>query len=197
VSDPAADRDLVRRTLAGESGAFDGLVRAHERGIFNLMLRMVRDRETARDLTQDLFVKVHRSLPKYDPRYPFTSWLYRVATNLCIDHIRRRRLQTVSLDAPVRFGDGEEAPREFPDDSCNPAADAEQADRARMLAAAMAELPEAQRLVLELRHQRDLSYDEIALVLGAPLGTVKARIHRGREALRKTLVRRYGLNEFA
>lgn len=187
------DRVYVQRALEGDDAAFAVLVRRYERGLYNLAYRMVRDSELARDLTQDIFIRVHRSLSKYDPVYPFTSWIYRVASNLCIDTIRKKKLPTISLDAPITMGDGETVTRDVPDPEQDPHADLESVDRGRILSEALGRLPEAQRLVLLLRHQRDLSYEEIALALDVPLGTVKARIHRAREALRKILERDHDL----
>jgi RNA polymerase sigma-70 factor (ECF subfamily) len=186
------DRVFVARALEGDESAFAILVQRYQRGLYNLAVRMVRDRELARDLTQDIFIRVHRSLGKYDPTYPFTSWIYRVGTNLCIDWIRKRKLDTVSLDAPMRIGDEESAPREVEDTEQDPERDLENRERMALLAEAMAKLPASHRLVLLLRHQRELSYDEIARTLDIPLGTVKARIHRAREAFRRILVRDYG-----
>jgi RNA polymerase sigma-70 factor (ECF subfamily) len=185
------DREIARRALEGDDRAFEILVRRYQRGLYNLAVRMVRDSELARDLTQDVFIRVHRSLGKYDPTYPFSSWIYRVATNLCIDYIRKRKLDTVSLDAPVALGDDESVTRDVRDDSQNPERDLETAQKAALLSEALDKLPEGHRMVLLLRHQRDLSYEEIARVLEAPLGTVKARIHRAREAFRKILERDY------
>ncbi len=193
---PVDDRELVRLSLSGDDQAYGELVRRYQRGLYNLAWRMVRDPETARDLTQDIFIRVHRSLSKYDPVYPFTSWIYRVGTNLCIDHIRKRKLDTVSLDAPISMGDDESVTREIEDVRQDPGLDAERSERRGMVAAALGKLPENHRTVLVLRHQRDLSYDEIALVLDVPLGTVKARIHRAREAFRKILEKDIDLEEF-
>lgn len=187
MSEEPDDRELVRRASAGDDRAFEALLRRYERGIYNLALRMIRDAETARDLSQEIFLRVHGSLSRYDPIYPFSSWIYRVASNLCIDAIRKRKLMTVSLDAPSHF-DGEEVTREFEGDAPDPSRQLEDADRRRLLEDILAKLPESHRLVLVLRHQRDLSYEEIALALGAPLGTVKARIHRAREEFRRLLL---------
>jgi RNA polymerase sigma-70 factor (ECF subfamily) len=181
--------------LDGDDAAFAVLVRRYERGIYNVAYRMVRDSELARDLTQDVFIRVHGALGKYDPVYPFTSWIYRVASNLCIDHLRRKKLKTVSLDAPLSLGNDETITRDVEDPRQDPDAELQDRERSRLLVQALDELPEAHRLVLILRHQRDLSYDEIALTLDLPLGTVKARIHRAREALRKVLERRHDLEE--
>ena len=183
------DREFVRRTLEGDDRAFAVLVRRYERGLFNLAYRMVHDVEQARDLTQEIFVRVHRSLSKYDPVYPFTSWIYRVGSNLCIDWIRKKKLRTVSLDAPISPGDDDSRRRELPDTDHDPSEDLEARERAAVLADVLAKLPEAHRMVLVLRHQRELSYEEISLALEVPLGTVKARIHRAREAFRRILVR--------
>jgi RNA polymerase sigma-70 factor (ECF subfamily) len=185
------DREVARRALEGDGRAFALIVRRYQRGIYNLALRMVKDAELARDLAQDVFVRVHLSLRKYDPAYPFSSWIYRVATNLCIDQLRRRKLDTVSLDAPIVPGADESPTRDVPDETQDPARDFETARRAALLEEALGKLPESHRMVLLLRHQRDLSYEEIARVLDAPLGTVKARIHRAREAFRRILERDY------
>jgi RNA polymerase sigma-70 factor (ECF subfamily) len=194
MSEPPAeldDREVARRALEGDERAFALIVRRYQRGIYNLALRMVKDSELARDLAQDVFVRVHLALRKYDPAYPFSSWIYRVATNLCIDQLRRRKLETVSLDAPAAPGTKYSPTRDVPDESQDPARDFEAARRAALLEEALGKLPESHRMVLLLRHQRDLSYEEIARILDAPLGTVKARIHRAREAFRRILERDY------
>jgi RNA polymerase sigma-70 factor (ECF subfamily) len=139
---------------------------------------------------------VHRSLGKYDPVYPFTSWIYRVGTNLCIDFIRKKKLDTVSLDAPISVGDSETVTREVADDAPDPGLETERSERARMVGRALSRLPENHRMMLVLRHQRELSYDEISLILDVPLGTVKARIHRARAAFRKILEEDCDLEEF-
>lgn len=189
------DREFVKRVLDGDDRAFAVLVRRYERGLYNLAYRMVRDTEQARDLTQEIFVRVHRSLSKYDPVYPFTSWIYRVGSNLCIDWIRKKKLPTVSLDAPISTGNDDTVQRELPDAREDPGADLEKRERAAFLADALSKLPESHRMMLLLRHQRELSYEEIALTLEVPLGTVKARIHRAREAFRKILVRDHDLED--
>jgi RNA polymerase sigma-70 factor (ECF subfamily) len=186
VRDDAGDKELVRSSLQGDDLAFAKLLRRYERGLYNVAVRMVRDPESARDLTQEIMVRVHSSLGRYDPVYPFSAWIYRVASNLCIDFLRKRKLETISLDAP-HIIEGEEVARELPDPSANPAHQLEERERARILEETLAKLPHAHRLVLVLRHQRDLSYEEIALALDAPLGTVKARIHRAREEFRRLL----------
>jgi RNA polymerase sigma-70 factor (ECF subfamily) len=192
---PIDDRAYVRGALAGDDRAFAVLVERHQRGLYNLAYRMVRNGETARDLVQDVFIRVHRSLGKYDPVYPFKSWIDRVASNLCIDYIRKRKLDTVSLDAPISVGDDDSVTRDLPDETFDPGRDLEDRERGALLSAALDQLPPAHRLVLSLRHRQDLSYDEIALALDVPLGTVKARIHRAREALRQILVRDYRLED--
>jgi RNA polymerase sigma-70 factor (ECF subfamily) len=172
-------------------------VRRYERGLFNLAYRMVHDAEQARDLTQEIFVRVHRALGRYDPIYPFTSWIYRVGSNLCIDWIRKKKLRTVSLDAPISPGDDDSRRRELPDPDQDPSRDLERRERAAVLASVLAKLPESHRMILVLRHQRELSYEEISLALEVPLGTVKARIHRAREAFRRILVRDHDPEDLA
>ncbi len=183
------DAELVARARAGDERAFRALLERYERPVFSICLRMVRDRELAADLAQDAFIKVFSMLERYDSAYAFSSWLFKITSNLCIDHLRRRRIDTVPMDDPIAREDGE-IRRQYASDEPDPHEHAERAERMEMLERAIGELPEHYRVILLLRHQEHLAYDEIARVLDVPLGTVKARIHRAREALRRILADR-------
>lgn len=177
------DPGLVQRARAGGQEAYGEIVRRFERPLYGLILRMVRDPSTAEDLAQDAFLKAFSALDSYDPRRKLSSWLFKIAHNTTIDHLRRKQPVTVSLTPPE--GEGE------PDYSAG-LADAgaedaersvERADLAAALEAAMGDLRPEYREVLVLRFQEGLAYNEIAEVTGLALGTVKTHLHRARKEL--------------
>lgn len=179
----ASDEAAVRAVLAGDVGQFETLVRRYQRPIVGFLYRMVADLDLARDLSQDVFVRVYASLDRYDARFRFTTWLYRIAANCAIDHLRRRRLPTTSLDAPRRGEDGEwlaQPAGEAPD----PERCFEAKEELGRLERSIRRLPVEYRELVLLRHSAHLSYDEMAKVTGRPLGTVKNRLFRARETLR-------------
>jgi len=177
------DADLVKRALGGDERAYADLLVRYERPVFTLVVRMVRDRTVAEDLAQDAFVKAFGRLQSYDPSRKFSSWLFKVAHNTAIDHLRRRELDTVSLDAPV--GDDEDGPARTVEDTVGetPAAAAERADLSRALTRAVGRLRPEYRQVVLLRYQAGLEYGEIVEETGFPLGTVKTYLHRARKEL--------------
>jgi RNA polymerase sigma-70 factor (ECF subfamily) len=160
------DADLVRRCLSGDQRACRDLVRRYERPVYSVLMRVVRRAEDAEDLVQETFVKVFRALDRYDVERPFSAWIFTIASRLAIDHLRRRRVQTVSLSVSDP-GSGEERTMDVEDKGLKPD-----------------EITSHYRIVVLLRHQQDLSYEEIAEALNLPLGTVKARIHRARALLK-------------
>ena len=177
------DEALVRRTLAGEREAFDELVRRHHRALFNYVLRMVGSRDLAADLTQEVFLKAYQALEHFDPAYRFTTWIYRIASNRVIDHVRRRRAILVPIDAggegvrsPVLVAHGASPERQLLD-----------SESASGFGRALADLPAHYRDLIVLRHFQHRSYEDIAQIKGSPLGTVKNRLFRAREALRRRL----------
>ena len=186
-----SDVRVIARARRGEQAAFAELLRAYRAPVFNLCLRMLKNRDDAEDIAQEVFIKVFGMLERYDERYAFRSWLFKIAANQCIDFIRKNRVKLQSLDEPVRYH-GEEIERQFPDDSRTPDEDLELREVGRLLLAITDELPPHYRSMIVLRHQEQLSYEEIARVLDLPLGTVKARIHRARAMMRAKLEKRHG-----
>ncbi len=182
----APDSELVRRCLAGEETAYRELVGRYERQVYSLALRMLRQREDAEDLTQETFVRMFRALDRYDPTRPFPAWLFTIAARLSIDHLRRRRMKTVSLSR-TEPGESEERLVEIEDPGPGPEELTSHGEEQRGADRLIASLPEHYRVVVVLRHQQGLSYEEIAEALHLPLGTVKARIHRARELLKDRL----------
>lgn len=182
------EADLIRRCLAGDERAYRDLVERFERPVFSLALRMVRRVEDAEDLTQETFVRMFRALDRYDPTRPFPAWLFTIATRLCIDHLRRKRLAPISL-TQVGPEDDEEYTIEVADPGLGPELTTSHAEEERRTRDLIDSLPPHYRIVVLLRHQQDLSYDEIAEALHLPLGTVKARIHRAREILKQRIAK--------
>jgi RNA polymerase sigma-70 factor (ECF subfamily) len=180
------DIQLVARARSGDERAFRALVSKYERAVFSICLRMVRNRDEATDLSQESFIKVFASLDRYNAEFAFSSWLFKITSNLCIDFLRRRRVPTFGMDDPV---DGEkgEMHRQYESTDPTPEEAFSCGEKMRRLEAGIAALPDHYRIILLLRHQEDLSYEEIADALSIPLGTVKARIHRAREMLKGIL----------
>jgi RNA polymerase sigma-70 factor (ECF subfamily) len=171
----------IRRCLAGDERAYRELVERYRRPVYSVALRMVRQSEDAEDIVQETFVRMFRALDRYDPNRPFTSWLFTIASRLCIDHIRRRKSTPVSL---VQMNDeGEERTIDVEDSGETPDVAAQHSEEEGRVQQLIDSLPPHYRIVVVLRHQQDLSYEEIAKVLELPLGTVKARIHRARALL--------------
>jgi RNA polymerase sigma-70 factor (ECF subfamily) len=179
---------LVRRCLAGDEKAYRELVELYQGQVFSVVLRMVRRREDAEDLTQETFVRMFRALDRYDPQRPFAAWLFTIASRLAIDHIRRRKVSPISL-TQREPGSGEEYDIEVPDPGPTPDEVTSRTEEERRTEELIRSLPPHYRIVVMLRHQRDMAYEEIAEALHLPLGTVKARIHRAREILKGKLER--------
>ena len=184
------DADVVRLAQEGRERAFRELVRRYERPVFSLVYRMVRDREASEDLAQETFVKILNHIDKYSPEFKFSSWIFKIANNVAIDFLRRKQLDTVSLDGSPHARTAAEAAAS----SLELAADQESALdelEARELGAAIeqavAGLRPMYRACIMLRHVEGRSYEEIASALDLPLGTVKTYIHRARHELRRAL----------
>lgn len=180
----AIDLRLVERCQQGRLEYFGGLVERYQTRIYNMAYRMLGNREEAEDVTQETFINVYRALRTFKGER-FSPWIYKIASNLCLDQLRRRRPPTVSLDAPI--GPEGDMPREIADDTELPEDVALAGVLGLDVQRAIDSLPEKYRTVVVLRHIEDLSYEEIADVLGLPLGTVKTRLFRARESLRVLL----------
>jgi len=186
-----ADSDLVTRAIAGREDGFEELVRRYQRPIAGYVYRMVGDYDAALDLTQEVFIKVYASLARYRSEYKFSTWVYRIAHNAAIDHLRRqgsgRRMEDLEQGAT---GDSGAYERPFASAAPTPEQLSERAERRAEIEEVVQRLPAAYRELIVLRHAHDMSYDEIAEVAGLPLGTVKNRIFRARELMRAELLER-------
>jgi RNA polymerase sigma-70 factor (ECF subfamily) len=180
-----SDAELVAAVLRGSQDAFRELVVRFERPVYGLILRMVRDAATAEDLAQEVFIKAYRHLDSYDPARKFASWLFKVAHNTTIDHLRRAVVETVPLTARGAPGDdGGDLLAALADPSAeSPAAAAERHDMARALERAIGGLRPDYREAVILRYVEGLAYQEICDVLQLPLGTLKTNLHRARKEL--------------
>ena len=175
---------LIERCLAGDQQAWEAIVQQHRRRVFNVAYKFVGKHDEAEDLTQDIFLKLFKSLDTFDRRANFQTWLISVSRNLCIDHYRSVRKERETIDRGVD-------PNQLTPESHDrgPMAALEQRDRVTLLRQAMAALPEALRTAILLRDIQEMSYQDIAERLKLPEGTVKSRINRGRIELAKILRR--------
>lgn len=181
------DQEVVRHAAIGRDRAYRELIRRYQRPVFSLIYRMVRDRELAEDLAQETFVKVLKAIDSYRPEYRFSSWIFKIANNAAIDQLRRRGLDTLSLDGSphAESADAIEATSLQISDGAESALE-EVANRelGSQIEAAIGQLRPEYRNCIILRHIEGRPYEEIAEILELPLGTVKTYIHRARNQLR-------------
>ncbi|MFH1144380.1 MAG: sigma-70 family RNA polymerase sigma factor [Candidatus Eisenbacteria bacterium] len=180
------DLPLVQRSLRGDERAFEELISRYEAALYRLAWRMMGNAEEAHDVVQETFLRVFRSLDTFDQSRRFSTWILRIATNLCIDRYRRRKVQLLSID--VDDDDDERRPIVLADERQNPEEMHGRTALAESIGRLMEHLPPIYRAILELRYKQDLAYEEIADVLEIPLGTVKARLHRAHHRLKELLV---------
>lgn len=182
-----SDFDLVREALKGGDASFEELVRRYQRPISGYVFRMLGDYESSLDVTQEVFIKVHNSLQKYSSDYKFSTWLYRIAHNAAIDHMRRNSMNAQSLETV-----GPDGAYQLQIESPGPTPEQvrQRTEWRTEIEKVVKRLPAAYRELIVLRHSNDLSYDEIAGVTGLPLGTVKNRLFRAREMMRELLIER-------
>jgi RNA polymerase sigma-70 factor (ECF subfamily) len=183
----AADRELVATAAQGLEGGFEELVRRYQRPISAYVYRMVGDYDCALDLTQEIFIKIYVSLSRYRPEFKFSTWIYKIAHNAAIDHLRRNAGRERSLSNGT-----ESEPQQLTIESkgLSPEQQSERAERRLEIESVVRLLPTAYRELIVLRHSQDLTYEEIVEVTGLPLGTVKNRLFRAREMMRQQFLLR-------
>ncbi len=172
--------DLVRRAQAGDTNAFAALVNQHQRFVFNLALRSLGDAREAEDVAQEAFIRAWQALPNFRQHAQFRTWLYRIVFNLCCTHLPHLRRELSALDT-------DECVEIEAEPYADPARGAELAERRAYLHAQIEQLPPSYRALVLLRYQQELSYEEIANIVGTPVGTVKTGLFRARERLRQAL----------
>jgi RNA polymerase sigma-70 factor (ECF subfamily) len=186
----ATDQEVVALARAGRDAAYRELIRRYERPVFSLIYRMVRDRELAEDLAQETFVKALNAIESYRPEFKFSSWIFKIANNAAIDQLRRRELDTLSLDGSpnAETQDAVEATAlQISDRNETPLEELEARELGGAIEVAIAALRPEYRACILLRHVEGRPYEEIAEMLSLPLGTVKTYIHRARNELRQAL----------
>jgi RNA polymerase sigma-70 factor (ECF subfamily) len=184
------DREVVALAKAGKEAAYRELLRRYERPVFSLIYRMVRDRALAEDLAQETFIKVLNALDSYRPEYKFSSWIFKIANNAAIDQLRKREVETLSLDGAPSARSAEEVEAtalQASDRGESPLAELEARELGSQIEQAIGKLRPEYRTAILLRHVEGRAYEEIAEVMDLPLGTVKTYIHRARLELRDYL----------
>lgn len=185
-----SDHELVARAQQGSEKAYRELLGRYQRPVFSIIFRMIRDREQSEDLAQETFVRVFNHIDRYDPRFKFSSWIFKIATNLTIDWIRKKELNTVSIDGSrnaVTPDEIEATSITIASDDENPEELLEAKELGEEIEQAIGKLRPEYRAAILLRHVEGREYQEIAEILSLPLGTVKTYIHRGRNQLREHL----------
>jgi RNA polymerase sigma-70 factor (ECF subfamily) len=180
------DENLIERALKGDQKAYEELLVRHKKAIFHVIQKIVRNPEETQDLVQETFMKAFNALSSYRSEYRFSTWLYKIAANCAIDFVRKKRIEAFSLDRPIETKDGQ-VEFELPDSTWDPERDLVRKQKLRSIDDAIESLPDKYREVIIYRHRDDKPYEEIADILKVPVGTVKARIFRARELLKKKL----------
>ena len=183
----ASDRELVATAVSGVEGSFEELVRRYQRPISAYVYRMVGNYESALDLTQEIFIKVYSSLRRYREEFKFSTWIYKIAHNSAVDHLRRNCTREQSL---VLGPEGDQFDLPIESTRLTPEQESERKERRGEIESVVRTLPANYRELIILRHSQDLSYEEIVEVTGLPLGTVKNRLFRAREMMRQQFIER-------
>jgi RNA polymerase sigma-70 factor (ECF subfamily) len=176
-------RLIDEAVLKNDEQAFARLMQRYKRPVYHMILKMVRNVDDAEDLTIESFAKAFRSLHKFKKDFTFSTWLFRIATNNTIDYIRKRRLNTLSIDNTFTDSDGDSVSIDVEDENLNPQEVTIKAQKEELMQVFVDKLPPKYQKLVRLRYFHELSYEEIAKELEAPLGTVKAQLHRARELM--------------
>lgn len=172
------DYELVRDCLNGDAEKFTELVERYKKLVYSVAYKFTRDAEEVNDLSQEVFVKIYKSLGRYDPQYKFSTWTVKVATNICLDFVRKKKLNSVPLEEIENYARVESTPETI----------YIKREKSQRVRAAIEELPEIYRLPIIMYHQKGMSYNEIAEALGKPLSIIKNRIFRARHVLKESLL---------
>ena len=189
------DAILVIRAQNGDMDAFEELVKKYEGKVYSITSRMLAFSEDSKDAAQEAFLKAYRSLKGFRGDAKFSTWLYRITNNVCLDFLRRRDRRELSLDYETSDGDGETQTLDIPSD-INVESEVEEGEFRGLVQKAINNLPAQHRTMIVMRDVQELSYTEISTLLGLPEGTVKSRINRARRNLREVFMKFKELNEY-
>ena len=187
MSDSNRDNLLIEQCLNGRQGSFSKLIDKYKKLTFNVAYRMTNNLQDAEDISQEVFIRVYRSLYNFNPNYKFSTWLYQMTLNICRDRFRKGKIPSVSLDAPFNKDDQKDFSSIIPDNQNNPEDIIMGVEQTNFINDLIASLPPKYREVITLRHLRDLSYEETSKILNISLGSVKSRLFRARELLKNKL----------
>jgi RNA polymerase sigma-70 factor (ECF subfamily) len=187
-----SEEQLVKRSLQGDLQAFEELVLGYQSKVYALTFRYMGNEEDAYDMFQETFIKAYRSLPSFKGQSSFGTWIYRIASNVCLDELRRRkrRIPTLSLDEPATTLDGNELEVEIADTSSSIDILYEQKELSSSIQEVLDQMKKEHKTAIILRDILDLSYEEMAKVMGCSMGTVKSRLSRARNILKEKLLQR-------
>lgn len=174
---------IDRAIIDNDEQAFAELMKRYKKPVYHMILKMVRNVDDAEDLTMEAFAKAFRNLRKFKKDYTFSTWLFRIATNNAIDFIRKKKLETMSLDTSFKDDSGESVKIDVEDNELNPMEETIKSQKIELIRIFVDKLPPKYQRLVKLRYFDELSYDEIAKELEVPLGTVKAQLHRARELM--------------
>ncbi len=171
------DQELIELCLNGRKDAFEEIVTRYKKLIFSVVFNFINDKEEASDVAQEVFIRIYNSLHRYNPKYKFSTWSVKIATNLCLDVLRKKRISSSPIDEIAGTVKSTDTPEE----------DCIKDEQSRMVREAIAQLPEKYRVLIIMFHQNGLSYEEISKVLNQPMTIIKNRLYRARIMLRKKL----------
>lgn len=180
------DKKLVERVLKGEEKAFEMIIRKYQKPLLNYIGRMVGEQELALDFTQEIFIKIYASLHSYQPKYKFSTWIFKIASNFIIDHWRKKKIDAFSLDQQPKFDDSL-PPLQVPADEKSIVIKFESSQLKERIERVLERIPSPLREVFVWRHINEFSYEEIADIKGLPVGTIKNRVFQAKEMIRKQL----------
>lgn len=178
------DFELIDQAVeVGSQQAFAELMERYKKPVYHMILKMVRNVDDAEDLTIEAFAKAFKNLHRFKKDFTFSTWLFRIATNNSIDFIRKKKLETFSLNTSLKDDDGESVSIDVQDKNLDPQEEAIKSQKIELIQMFVTKLPAKYQRLVRLRYFQELSYEEIARELEAPLGTVKAQLHRARELM--------------
>jgi RNA polymerase sigma-70 factor (ECF subfamily) len=185
----SVSENIINDARKGDAKAFQALLARYQKSVYYLILKMVHSPDDAEDLTQEAFIKAFSSIHKFDNKYAFSTWLFRIATNTTIDFLRKQKVKIYSIDTSFNAEDGSFPAFHIEDTGISPQEQVFKKERSEILNQVILQLPPKYQTLVELRYFQELSYEEIAKKLDIPLGTVKAQLFRARELLNAALAK--------
>lgn len=171
------DVELVRRCINGDNDAFSELVARYKKLVYNVVYNMINNKDDVNDIAQEVFLRIYRSLDRYNPEYKFSTWTVRIATNYCLDVLRKKKIDSIPIDEVIGVSSAVDTP-----ESCYI-----KTEQKQRINDELSKLPDKYRVPLILFHKNDLSYEEMSRVLNEPMSIIKNRLYRARQMLREKL----------